>query len=109
MYFNLFQDLVCLRTPGFATNVTTTTASIHFNLSMVCSRLFNEALSEARVDGKAGHWPRKIKMSSTPPTARKEEERKSDKEGFHIPRSPRKSPFLIPSPIPCRRTRTTSQ
>eukprot|EP00112_Aurelia_sp_Birch-Aquarium-sp1_P025949 Seg890.1 transcript_id=Seg890.1/GoldUCD/mRNA.D3Y31 product="Calcium-regulated heat-stable protein 1" protein_id=Seg890.1/GoldUCD/D3Y31 len=48
-------------------------------------------------------------MSSTPPTARKEEECKSDKEGFHIPRSPRKSPFLIPSPIPCRRTRTTSQ
>eukprot|EP00794_Sanderia_malayensis_P009182 gene9182-10156_t len=48
-------------------------------------------------------------MSSTPPTAHKEDHHKIEKEEFHVPRSPRKLPFLIPSPVPCRRTRTTSQ
>ncbi|XP_065065724.1 cold shock domain-containing protein C2-like [Rhopilema esculentum] len=46
-------------------------------------------------------------MASSP--FAKHEESKSDKEGFHIPKSPRRPPFLIPSPIPCRRTRTSSQ
>jgi len=48
-------------------------------------------------------------MASSPTSQSTSGEGKAKNEGFHVPRSPRKSPFLIPSPIPCRRTRTSSQ
>merc|ERR1711993_193341 len=50
-----------------------------------------------------------IAMASSPPSQLTSADGKTTKEGFHIPKSPRKYPFLIPSPIPCRRTRTSSQ